>query len=232
MKVTEHQTDTAVSFSDLAAEINREHKAAQDAARSALEHAIRAGELLIQAKEGIAHGEWGKWLQDNVEVSERTAQAYMRTAKHKGELVDPKTQRVADLPLREALAQLAEPKHSADEGDSDGARQVRESIAASIRNFLNTGKLVCAALQQYTLDELLPHMSLSERTLRELVAVVESERFENPLLHCMLPPDLSVLYRLARLDEPTWEYALDDDLIRPDLQPWEVHAIEKGYAFT
>jgi hypothetical protein len=37
-----------------------------------------AGELLIEAKSLLKHGEWGNWLTENASFTERTAQSYMR----------------------------------------------------------------------------------------------------------------------------------------------------------
>jgi hypothetical protein len=74
--------------------------------RRAVEHAIAAGELLIEAKKQVKHGEWQIWLMANCDISERTVQAYMRLARTPLE----KRNAVADLPLREALASLAKPK--------------------------------------------------------------------------------------------------------------------------
>lgn len=96
----------------LAAEINEAHAAARRATLSALEHARRCGELLIEAKGRLPHGEWLSWLEMHTAVSERTSQLYIRLAKRWGEL-QAKTQRVADLPLRDALALLAEPEQVA-----------------------------------------------------------------------------------------------------------------------
>ncbi len=77
-------------------------------ARGALEAARRAGELLLRAKAGIEHGQWLPWLAANVPgLSARTAQGYMRIAARWPEL--EKRNAVAHVPLREALALLAEP---------------------------------------------------------------------------------------------------------------------------
>ena len=97
------------ALNDLAKRINEEHEACQVAMRSAVEHAVRAGELLIEAKAGLAHGQWLPWLEGHCGVSERTAQAYMRLARELPKLEPEDAQRVADLPLREALKELAEP---------------------------------------------------------------------------------------------------------------------------
>ena len=65
----------------IASDIATEHQAAQEAARSAVAHAIRCGELLIEAKGSMPHGDFGSWLAGNVEFSDRTARGYMRLAR-------------------------------------------------------------------------------------------------------------------------------------------------------
>jgi|SRR5215211_1274338 len=97
-------TDTLGS---LAAEINAEHRACEAAAVSAVEHAIRCGELLLDAKERSSHGGWLKWLSANCEVSSRHAQRYMQLAKDQGAI---DATRVSDLSLRGAMRQLRESK--------------------------------------------------------------------------------------------------------------------------
>jgi hypothetical protein len=84
---------------DLAAEINRESELAERAWSSALRHAIRAGELLIQAKAQVRHGKWLPWLRENFERSERTAQLYMSLARN--------PQRVAGLSSVHAAAAIS-----------------------------------------------------------------------------------------------------------------------------
>jgi len=101
-----------IKLKDIATEINAEQIRIVEACRASVQHAIRAGELLIQAKSMIKHGEWCKWLQDNCTFSERTAQAYMKLAKDFPKLEDSKAKTVADLPLRKALSLLAEPRES------------------------------------------------------------------------------------------------------------------------
>lgn len=87
---------------ELAGEIRREVKAAENAWRDAVGHAIRAGELLIEAKSKVEHGGWLPWLRENFPGGETTARNYMRLARDR--------QRVADLPtVREAVAMLAAP---------------------------------------------------------------------------------------------------------------------------
>ena len=93
----------------LAGEINRAHKAAREAAQTSLERAIEAGERLIEAKALVAHGQWLPWLKELCDLSERSAQAYMRLARHK-DVVNTKSAAVADLTMRAAVAEITEPK--------------------------------------------------------------------------------------------------------------------------
>jgi Protein of unknown function (DUF3102) len=95
------------SLADLAHRIKAEHDAANEAKRSAISHAIAAGDLLIEAKDRVSHGDWLPWLEANVGFSERTAQAYMRLAREYPKLDPAKAQRVADLSFRETMRELA-----------------------------------------------------------------------------------------------------------------------------
>jgi hypothetical protein len=72
---------SALALPDLAQAIDREHQAALGAARSLTEHAIRCGELLLQAKADVGHGGWLEWVETNCAFSQRTAQGYMRLAR-------------------------------------------------------------------------------------------------------------------------------------------------------
>lgn len=96
----------------LAQDIRREHEAASTAFTSAVEHAMRCGELLTQAKDDVPHGQWLGWLAANFPASERTARGYMTLAANR--------QRVADLnvgSIRAALAELSEPRDTPDPPD-------------------------------------------------------------------------------------------------------------------
>ena len=100
--------EVSVSLDTLAAQIRTEHTAVSTALKDSLTHAMKAGDLLIQAKEKVPHGGWLPWLSENCSISERTAQLYMRTAKNRAELEKRQnTQCIADLTLSEAAAMLA-----------------------------------------------------------------------------------------------------------------------------
>ena len=47
-------------------------------------HAIEIGKLLIQAKEQVGHGNFGKWIEDNFQLSHKMAVNFMRVAERFG----------------------------------------------------------------------------------------------------------------------------------------------------
>lgn len=66
----------------IAAEINIIKKQTQTIL---LTSAIEIGRRLVEAKEMVPHGEWGQWLQENVDYSTSTANNLMRIAKEFGD---------------------------------------------------------------------------------------------------------------------------------------------------
>ncbi len=63
--------------------INDAHAQAQACAQSAIEHAIRCGELLIAQKRRLKHGEFQDWVRDHCTFSHDTANVYMRATRKK-----------------------------------------------------------------------------------------------------------------------------------------------------
>lgn len=104
----EIQTDHSNSLAELAARINAEHTEVVHGLKAGIEHGIQAGVLLIEAKQQLKHGHWLLWLEKHCLISERTAQLYMRLAKYRVE-IEFKSETVADLTLRSALALIANP---------------------------------------------------------------------------------------------------------------------------
>jgi hypothetical protein len=45
------------------------------------EYYFRVGEMLLEAKEQVAHGGWGRWLSKNFELGQTQARLYMRYAR-------------------------------------------------------------------------------------------------------------------------------------------------------
>lgn len=108
-------TTRARDLDALAHEINRQQQFADDHFRTSLQHALRVGQLLLEAKDQVGHGEWLTWLVANTSVSDRTARGYMQLARGRGN-----RRPVADLGLRDALAAIAEPRDEEESLPSTG----------------------------------------------------------------------------------------------------------------
>jgi hypothetical protein len=114
-------------LTELADEINDAVEQADLAWGDALQHAIEAGEKLIEAKALCRHGEWLAWLDKHCTVSDRQSQKYMQLARN-----PPST---ADLTIDQAVAALpprVNPKRKELEATvdevEDVARQARSVI--------------------------------------------------------------------------------------------------------
>lgn len=66
---------------DLIVEINREHELAQSNAKAAVEHAVRCGQLLLEQKKRLEHGEFDTWIKTNCKFARSTATRYMTAAR-------------------------------------------------------------------------------------------------------------------------------------------------------
>lgn len=98
--------------SNIASAINAAHAGVEAAKREGARYAVECGRLLSQAKDTVPHGGWDAWLRLNTTVSPRTAQLYMRIARHvEGDAA--KAQRVAGLSVREAAAEASGSKRPA-----------------------------------------------------------------------------------------------------------------------
>src|SRR5262249_10854 len=64
-------------LADLATRIKSLHAQVLDAGKNVVRKAIEAGVALIEAKRQVGHGNWLRWLKENCELSERTAEVYM-----------------------------------------------------------------------------------------------------------------------------------------------------------
>jgi hypothetical protein len=97
-----------LSLSELVARVNEEHKQVKECVIKGAQHAVRAGELLWQAKRKAGHGRWLEWIAENCEFSERTAQIYMKLADALPQMANP--QRLVDLSLTGAIKMIEDLK--------------------------------------------------------------------------------------------------------------------------
>lgn len=76
------------ALANQAAQINEAHRLARQHAESAVQYAIRCGELLMQQKSKLRHGEFQAWIEANCEFAYATAARYMKAAAQKSTPVD------------------------------------------------------------------------------------------------------------------------------------------------
>jgi hypothetical protein len=141
------ELDKALSFVPQIKEAHEKAEAAQQTSyNQALEHAIKAGELLMLAKEAVGHGGWANWRQQNLAaIPQTTASLYMRLAEHKDKFKDARiSNSVADLKskgklsLRAAAAIL--PKRPQTLAQKAAIRARKEALEAAKKTNEGIGK--------------------------------------------------------------------------------------------
>jgi hypothetical protein len=122
---------TTTLTASLLTKINQEHKACIQAVGKALEHAMRCGDLLIQAKGECKHGGWQPWVEEHFDGNARTARSYMQLADNR-DVLESKRRDSAVLSIDGALKMLAAPQEDEPELDA-------EALIESARNHLKKG---------------------------------------------------------------------------------------------
>lgn len=108
----ENQMQSVREISVVTAEIK---ELCRQAENMALMYAIEIGRRLCEAKGVLEHGEWGEWLKNEVNFSQRTANNFMRLYSEYGSSQlcffqeSPNSQPFANLPYSKALKLLAVP---------------------------------------------------------------------------------------------------------------------------
>jgi hypothetical protein len=90
---------------------------------------IEIGKRLIEAKEQLQHGEWGRWLEEKVEFSQDTARNFMRAAE-----AFPNSETIRNFPISKIYALLDVPADQREDFvksnpvDDMTTRQLQEAI--------------------------------------------------------------------------------------------------------
>lgn len=91
--------NTLIKIDELKKQINERHDSIQTALKRSVQEAIAIGGLLIQVKEQLQHGEFGEWINQNCNFTDRTARNYIQIFKYKN-----KMETISDL--QEAYKQI------------------------------------------------------------------------------------------------------------------------------
>lgn len=159
-----------------ATEANEEHRAveaavgrAQRANAEGVEHAVRAGEILIAAKKAVGHGSWMRWTEANFDGSHRTVDLYMHLAERKAEI----SQELAKLGIEAVARELARPKRTPPEVVSDWPARRGEFMHRAIRDMLDVGAVIEHAIElapEADRERMKRERDLMARDVRKFVA--------------------------------------------------------------
>ena len=92
------------------------HEEVRRAAETIMQKAFRLGELLLYQKSKLRHGEFGKWIKDNLPFCERTAQLYMDIYRNK-ELL--KSEKISLLSDAQKFLRLSRSKFKEKKGEEE-----------------------------------------------------------------------------------------------------------------
>lgn len=120
---TEEPTEPDQSrLAQLADEIRTEMELAERLFATSLDHAMNAGDCLLEAQTLVQRGMWSFWLKDNFNLTSQTARTYMRVAANR--------ERVEGLPtIRAAMRQIDEGMLT-DDPRPEGVRRLPSETAA------------------------------------------------------------------------------------------------------
>ena len=163
---------------------------------------IEIGRRLIEVKESLPHGAWGKWLEERVEFSERTAQNFMRVAREFS-----KTQAIADLAPSKVFALLDVPANLREEFveshqlESMTTRQIKEE-ARRLREAEEARRVAEARAKQA--EEEIARLEEENAELRQAnreLVIPQKEIIEKVVEKEVVPPEaraaMSEVERLA-----------------------------------
>jgi hypothetical protein len=143
---------------ELATRIKSLHSQIVDAGKNVIRKAIDAGNALIDAKRQVGHGNWLKWLKDNCELSDRTAEVYMTCARNRPRL-EAIIAGAANMTLAAALREIKPTQDRAVDGAMGKYEKARVALIKKL-----------SALPPEDVED------AAQRTITELQAVVAAVR--------------------------------------------------------
>lgn len=117
--------------------------------------------------------------------------------------------------------------YDADSARHQWARTITLRWADSIEAIIDVGRLLMQAKRELRHGEWLKmfenqEIPFSDRTARRLMSIASNPQLTDRTHVSDLPSSWSTLYELTRLDDATWELALEDGKIYPEMQRKDV----------
>ena len=150
----------------------------------ALNGAIEIGRRLVEAKSILPHGEWGRWLKEEVDFSQSSAQNFMRIFEEYGDEqitifgAVSKSQSIGNLPYTKALKLLALPAEEREEfAEAVDAEHISARELEQVIRERNAAKAEANELQS-RVDELDALLSDANRELDATEEDIRNARVE------------------------------------------------------
>ena len=142
-------------LADIATEINEHDEARRACEIKGVMHGLKVGELLLEAKKIVPHGEFSKWREEHTTVSQRMAQTYMTIAR------DPRItedfireyETVSHLTLQKAVQLTREPQEKTLQELTADIKEAWKRNQTIIRKMASVLDGVRAKFQEYGGDE-------------------------------------------------------------------------------
>jgi hypothetical protein len=152
----QQMNSNADPLADLATRIKSLHAEVLDAGKNVVRKAIEAGVALIDAKRQAGHGNWLRWLKDNYELSERTAEVYVECARNRQKL-EAIIAGAANMTLAQALREI---KPKFDKGNDGAMGKYEKARAALIKRLAELPPEDVEDAAQRTITELQEAMAV------------------------------------------------------------------------
>jgi len=165
------------SLDELARRIRALQQAVRTASSNALESALEAGDVLIEARRRVSAG-WGRWLIENCAMGVSTALLYIQLAQHR-EKIEAEIERAGEFSIRAARRLIAKPKASASAKPKPPKTEVGapdEKLSAVLRKALSLMKTANTPGTSAAVAESNQHEALA--ALRQLVALLVSRNLD------------------------------------------------------
>ena len=136
-----------------------------------LKQALDLGGLLLQAKAKVGHGRFGKWLEKNCDLSERSAQRYMALKEQWPKIaawLKNNSATVADLSLRQAEKIIALPTL-----DQSNVSSTNVSSTTTSDSYDKIAERLITSLEKMKPDEAEP---AAQETIRKLAHTVSVKK--------------------------------------------------------
>ncbi|MBF0426727.1 MAG: hypothetical protein HQL66_13010 [Magnetococcales bacterium] len=108
-------------------------------------------------------------------------------------------------------------------------QKIRIAYNKSVSGIIETCHLMAAAkrdLESASWKRLQINLPFTPQTIRKMVQIGESRRFQNAPMGALLPPSWRTLYEIMQLPDDVYEQALEKGIIHPEMQRREVESLK------